>query len=218
MNLKMSSLSTSSLFELITIRIFQPILHWDFLFKFSRFYETTEKLRKTTSRFVDKVLDQKIIEYKQKQLMANGQLGTAGAAKEDGEVAEDEVVEYRQPQIYIDKVLEMFNEGKLKTKTDVKEHVGTNIATGFETSALITSYCVLMLAMHPEIQQQVHDEISSYYGGGTKRPRVEYEDLNKLPLLDRVLKETLRFFPVVPYFARKLRKDFVLGEGIIVNF
>lgn len=192
----------SSLFELITIRIFRPLLHSDFLFKFSRFYETTETLRKTTSQFVDKVLNQKIQEYKDRQLMAIG--GGLAAAEDEGE--------FKKPQIYIDQVLDMFTEGKLETKTDVKAHVGTNIATGFETSALITSYCVLMLAMHPEIQQQVYEEIVQVYGQGNKTPTVEYEDLNKLVLLDRVLKETLRLFPVVPYFARKLRKDFELGE------
>lgn len=195
------------MFELITIRIFQPILHSDFLFKFSRFYEKTERLRKTTSKFVDKVLDQKIMEYKERQLMAINGGSSASSSTEDG----DGEKEFRKPQIYIDQVLDMFNEGKLETKTDVKAHVGTNIATGFETSALITSYCVLMLAMHPDIQQQVYEEIVGYYGTETRTPTVVYEDLNKLELLDRVLKETLRFFPVVPYFARKLRKDFVLG-------
>lgn len=90
---------------------------------------------------------------------------------------------------------------------------GTNIATGFETSALITSYCVLMLAMHKDIQQQVYEEIVQHYGRDTRQPTVVYEDLNKLEFLDRVLKETLRLFPVVPYFARKLRKDFVLGTA-----
>lgn len=182
------------------------MLHSDFLFKFSRHFAETERLRKTTASFVDKVLDQKIIEYKQKQLMSNG--SGSGSEEEEEDVEKD----LRKPKIYIDQVLDMFNEGKLETKTDVKAHVGTNIATGFETSALITSYCVLMLGMHHDIQQQVYEEIVNYYGKETRQPKVVYEDLNKLELLDRVLKETLRFFPVVPYFARKLRKDFVLGE------
>lgn len=183
------------------MRIFRPLLHSDFLFKFSRFYATTEALRSTTSLFVDKVLNQKIREYKERQLMPIGD-----------SLGETDETEYKKPQIYIDQVLDMFNEGKLETKTDVKAHVGTNIATGFETSALITSYCVLMLAMHQDIQQEVYEEIVQVYGEGNKEPKVEYEDLNKLVLLDRVLKETLRLFPVVPYFARKLRKDFELGE------
>lgn len=140
--------------------------------------------------------------------MVNNGLGTLPKLAEP----EEDDREFRKPQIYIDQVLQMYNQGKLKTKTDVKEHVGTNIATGFETSALITSYCVLMLAMHKDIQEQVYEEITNYYGKETREPKVEYEDLNKLTLLDRVLKETLRFFPVVPYFARKLRSDFVLGE------
>lgn len=151
---------------------------------------------------MDQVVDQKIEEQKLAKLTANG---------ENNEEYNSER-EYKQPQILIDKVLDMYNEGKLKSKSEVKEHVGSNVATGFETSALITSYCVLMLAMHPEIQKLAYEEIVNYYGTDTKRPQVEYEDLNELPYLDRVLKETLRFFPVVPFFSRKLRKDFLLGK------
>lgn len=126
----------------------------------------------------------------------------------------DEQKEFRKPQSYIDQLMDMFNAGQLETKTDVKAHVATNIATGFETSALITSYCILMLAMHPDIQQQVYEEIVSYYGKETRKPVVIYEDLNKLELLDRALKETLRLFPVIPYLGRKLSVDFVLGECV----
>lgn len=193
---------------MITIRIFRPLLHSDLLFKYSSFYNETEKLRKTTARFVDRVLDQKIIEYKEKQLLANASSSSSSSSSDDG-IGEKE---FRKPQIYIDQVLDMFNEGKLETKTEVKAHVGTNIATGFETSALITSYCVLMLAMHQDIQQRLYEEIVGYYGTETRQPNVVYEDLSQLEFLDRVLKETLRFFPVVPYFARKLRQDFMLGE------
>lgn len=103
-------------------------------------------------------------------------------------------------------------QGKLETKSDVKAHVGTNIATGFETSALISSYCVLMLAMNKDIQERVYQEMVNVYGENNRQPNVQYEDFGKLEYLDRVLKETLRLFPVVPYFVRKVRKDFVLGK------
>lgn len=192
------------LFELITIRIFRPWFHSDLLYKLSSLYETTEKLRKTTSLFVDKVLDQKIEDYRQRQQDKDN----------NNAVPEAEEQEYKKPQIYIDQVLDMYNEGKLETKADVKAHVGTNIATGFETSALISSYCVLMLAMNPEMQDKVYEEIVNVYGEDNRKPFVQYEDLSKLEYLDRVLKETLRLFPVVPYFARKVVKGFNLGKVV----
>ncbi|XP_059621733.1 cytochrome P450 4c21-like [Phlebotomus argentipes] len=190
----------NNLFELITIRIFRPWFHSDFLFKFSDFHKTTEKLRKITSNFVEKVIVNK----------ASSDEETKGH-KSERRLSEDELTSYKKPQIFIDQVMEMHKEGKLETMVDVKAHVGTNIATGFETSALISSYCVLMLAMHPKIQQKVYEEIEGIFGKDCKNPVVEYEHFNRLEYLDRVLKETLRLFPVVPYFARKVSKDFNLA-------
>uniref|UniRef100_A0A1B0F058 Uncharacterized protein n=1 Tax=Phlebotomus papatasi TaxID=29031 RepID=A0A1B0F058_PHLPP len=192
-----------SLFELITIRIFRPWFHSDFLYKFSHLHKTTEKLRKITSEFVEKVIKSKT--------SATEDAKERGMMKVERQVSEDELTSYKKPQIFIDQVMDMFNEGKLVTRDDLKAHVGTNIATGFETSALISSYCVLMLAMHPNIQQKVYEEIESIFGKNCREPVVEYEHFNRLEYLDRALKETLRLFPVVPYFARKVSKDFHLA-------
>uniref|UniRef100_A0A1L8E439 Putative cytochrome n=1 Tax=Nyssomyia neivai TaxID=330878 RepID=A0A1L8E439_9DIPT len=193
----------NNLFELITIRIFRPWFHSDFLYKFSDLHKTTEKLRKITSEFVEKVIKSKTStteDTKDREMI-----------KVERRVSEDELTSYRKPQIFIDQVMDMFQEGKLETREDVKAHVGTNIATGFETSALISSYCVLMLAMHPKIQDKVYEEIEGIFGKNCRNPVVEYEHFNRLEYLDRVLKETLRLYPVVPYFARKVSKDFNLA-------
>lgn len=42
-------------------------------------------------------------------------------------------------------------------------------------------------------------------------------DLSKLELLERVIKETMRLFPLTPIVARKLTNDFELGKTILVT-
>ncbi|XP_059621811.1 cytochrome P450 4c21-like [Phlebotomus argentipes] len=190
----------NNLLPMIGIRIFSPWLYPDFLFKFSELHKTTEKLRKITSNFVEKVIKSK----------ASNAEETKGY-KSERRLSEDELTSYKKPQIFIDQVMEMFKEGKLETMMDVKAHVGINIAAGFETSALTSSYCALMLAMHPKIQQKLYEEIESIFGKDCKNPVVEYEHFDRLEYLDRVLKETLRLFPAGPYAARKVSKDFNLA-------
>lgn len=44
---------------------------------------------------------------------------------------------------------------------------------------------------------------------------VKYEDLQHMDYLDRVIKETLRLFPIVPVIARQLTED--IKMGLLIN-
>lgn len=71
---------------------------------------------------------------------------------------------------------------------------------GFETTANTGAYIVLMLAMHPDLQQRVYDEMVDVL------PHIDSpllaEHVPRLKYTDRFIKETLRLFPVVPLASR----------------
>lgn len=73
-----------------------------------------------------------------------------------------------------------------------------------------TMFCMLMLALHPEIDQKLYDEIKIYSNNGTDD--LDYETVKKMPYLDMVVKETLRLLPVVPIVGRQCIQDVVLGN------
>lgn len=69
---------------------------------------------------------------------------------------------------------------------------------------------LFMLAMHPECQKKVYDELVSIFPN--KDVYVDIDDLNKLLYLDMCVKEALRVLPTVPIVARKTRDDIQLRD------
>lgn len=72
-----------------------------------------------------------------------------------------------------------------------------------------------MLAMHPEVQEKLVQELNSVFNDD--EDEVDNEKLKSLKYLDLVVKETLRLFPVAPVIGRKVTSDLIL-DGNDVNF
>lgn len=115
---------------------------------------------------------------------------------------------YKSPQVLIDKLLELYFDGQFQERI-IKEQIETVIIAGNETSALTISYVLLLLAMHPEIQERLYDELRSVYD--TQTEDSTYEQVQKLPYLDAVLKEGMRLFPVAPFIVRTACADIQLS-------
>lgn len=68
---------------------------------------------------------------------------------------------------------------------------------GHETTARLLQFAVMLLTEHPDVMIKMREEINA----GTERH-----------YLIAVLKETLRLYPSVPYFGRKVTKHFILAN------
>jgi len=87
-------------------------------------------------------------------------------------------------------------------------HAGVIFAAGHETSSNALSWTLLLLAQHPRILADLCDELSGKLRGAPPT----FEDLADLPLLDHVVKESLRLFPPAPLNHRITARDTELGE------
>ena len=67
-------------------------------------------------------------------------------------------------------------------------------AAGYETTATTLSFCMYLLALNPEIQEKLYQELKSESDSNGEIP---YDKLSKLQYLDAVLSETLRCYPAV---------------------
>ncbi len=90
---------------------------------------------------------------------------------------------------------------------DLIGHTGVIFAAGHETSTNALAWTLFLLSQHPHVLRDLEDELAGVLRGGA--PSVE--DLGKLPLLDAVVKESMRVLPPVPMHPRIVAEDCELG-------
>lgn len=108
--------------------------------------------------------------------------------------------------------ISLFIEGKLSEDV-LKQQIEIMLDVGHETTGTTTAYVILMLAIHQKIQEQVLNEIHSTFD--TQDEETTYEHIQKLHLLDRVIKETLRLCPVAPFSDRIATADVPISNCVL---
>jgi cytochrome P450 len=88
--------------------------------------------------------------------------------------------------------------GLALTEDELLGHTGVLFAAGHETSANALTWTLFLLAQHPAVAADLHDELHGVLRGAAPTAA----QLARLPLLDRVLKESLRVLTPVPWNAR----------------
>ena len=86
-------------------------------------------------------------------------------------------------------------------------HVGVFFGAGYDTTAVSLSWTLFLLSQHPEVFANLLDELESVLHG--EAPTVE--QLHQLPLLERVIKESMRILPAVPWNGRVTSQATELG-------
>ncbi|XP_003972356.1 cytochrome P450 4V8 [Takifugu rubripes] len=112
----------------------------------------------------------------------------------------------KKRQAFLDMLLKTTDEdGNKMSHRDIQEEVDTFMFRGHDTTAASMNWVLHLMGSHPEAQSKVHQELQEVFGE-SNRP-ITTEDLKKLKYLESVIKEALRLFPSVPFFARSLGED-----------
>lgn len=98
--------------------------------------------------------------------------------------------------------------------SDIESIVATIMMGASDTTATTSATLAVLLALHPDIQQRLFDEVLTVMP--EKGANITPESLSKLPFLDQCLNETLRIFPTTPMIARESSKPLVLKNGVTV--
>jgi len=94
-------------------------------------------------------------------------------------------------------------DGSALDEDELIGHAGVIFAAGHETSTNSLAWTLFLLSQHPVIARNLEDELDSVLHG--RSPRLE--DLPQLPLLDAVVKESMRILPAVPFHPRIVAED-----------
>lgn len=71
------------------------------------------------------------------------------------------------------------------------------------------AFTLMLLGMHPEIQEKVVNELREVVGDTPRK--IEYSDVGKLKYMEMCIKEAMRLYAVGPFIFRKTTEDFQLG-------
>jgi cytochrome P450 len=86
-------------------------------------------------------------------------------------------------------------------------HVATLFLVAYETTGNTLAWTFYLLAQHPEAQHELLDELAPFHDDS---PSIHQLDL--LPVLDRIVKESVRILPAVPYNRWRVARDDAIGR------
>nr|CAD1817447.1 unnamed protein product [Ananas comosus var. bracteatus] len=78
---------------------------------------------------------------------------------------------------------------------------------GHETTAVTATWCLMLLAAHPEWQERARAEVLEVCQGKS----LDFEMLRRLRTLTMVIQETLRLYPPASFVTRETLRDMKLG-------
>ncbi|XP_072944883.1 cytochrome P450 4c3-like [Epargyreus clarus] len=170
--------------SIISMRLFKAWMQPDALFKLTPYSKIQKDNIDLTHKFTDEVVKKKRKLYE-----------TYALDRETGRKD----------------LLELLLERDIKfTDEQLREHIDSITIAGNDTTALVISYALLLLGHHQDEQQKVYEELQSIFGDSKRSPTKE--DLNRMDYLERVIKETMRLYTVVPVIGRKTDKEIKLSN------
>ncbi|XP_050086154.1 cytochrome P450 4d1 [Anopheles aquasalis] len=191
--------------NLIQFRFYDFLLRYDFFFRLSANRRKQLKTLAILHGYTDSVISARRKELTKKSL---------AAADDANEETNDNDVGSKKRMAFLDLLLQSTIDGRPLTDLEIREEVDTFMFEGHDTTTSAISFLFHSLAHNPQVQQKVFDEVKSIIGDDRSRP-VTMAMLNDMNYLDLVIKETLRLYPSVPMFGRKMMENTEINGKII---
>lgn len=175
----------------------RPWLKWDFVYRLTKAYK-----------------EGSVVMAEYDDLLQNITTKLCNIMADQIEHGEDvpEVGKPNKMYTMIEKCIELKREG-IFTDENIDDQIRFLFAASVDTTSTAITNTLLLLAIHPEYQERVVEELNSIFES-IDSP-VTFADLSKAKLLDMVLKETLRYYAIVSTFGRECSVDLPTKNGTI---
>ncbi|XP_038717360.1 cytochrome P450 CYP749A22-like [Tripterygium wilfordii] len=101
------------------------------------------------------------------------------------------------------------DESKRTTVDDVIDECKGMYFAGQETTTNLLSWAVMLLAIHPEWQEEARKEVQNMFGNQTPSS----DGISKLKIMSMIINETLRLYPpALAVIIRKINRKVILGN------
>ncbi|XP_077557447.1 cytochrome P450 4C1-like [Haemaphysalis longicornis] len=202
--------------KLFMKRVLQSWMWLDFVYAVTARGTKFAKVTRRMHRFTTKV----VVERQQADTARRGPAHTEEGERDSSGLGdpvaegmtEPETTENKRPA-FLDLLSDYCRQG-IFTVEDVRQEVDTFMFAGQDTSAQTLTWTLFALAIHPDIQRNVHEELDKVFKPDSGNS-VTKRDVANLPYLDRVLKETMRVFSIVPWVGRSLTEPLKVGKYTI---
>ncbi|XP_073848090.1 probable cytochrome P450 313a4 isoform X1 [Musca autumnalis] len=116
--------------------------------------------------------------------------------------------------VFIDQAIDLMRKN-IFTLQHVEDESNTIVLGAFETTANTIGYVLILLAMFPEYQEKVYEELLSIFPDGGDF-EVTYRNTQDMVYMDMVINESMRVLAPVPLVARENTQDIRLSNGIVI--
>ncbi|GBP16707.1 Cytochrome P450 4c3 [Eumeta japonica] len=172
---------------IINMRMYKVWLQPEFLFKLTPYAKLQKDNIELTHKFTDEVVKKKRIEYE----CNKRQMNLHEAKIKDGKLRS---------------ALDLLFGREIEfTDEQLREHIDSITIAGNDTTALVIAYTLVLLGIHQDAQEKIYKEQEEIFGDSLRG--AGKEDIQKMQFMERVLKESMRLYTVVPIIARHVDKD-----------
>jgi cytochrome P450 len=104
----------------------------------------------------------------------------------------------------------------LLTNQQIRNEVMNLFAAGYEVTAHTLAFTLYLISQHPDVETRLFDEIDRVVGQraitqGVAPKAITIPDLEQMPYLEMVLKESMRLLPVTTLLSRQALESVVLN-------